>query len=139
RRDHSGGAGALVQRLARRIGYTPATMSQKLWGPQRLNLQVVEVIHECRRGAQDELLYRWLKPILDAYSSTEAPPLVPATWNLEQEADAHEDIAELAYTLEPTDVNLDRLIRALDRQVLRSTALRDALVVEQQRRRSHGA
>lgn len=126
-RVHSGGENAVATRLARRLGYTPGTASQKLWGSQRLNLQVVQVIRICREAGQEELLYRWLKPVLDAYTGTEAPPLVAATWNLEQEADGAEDVAAIAYHLNRTPENRDRLIRALDRQIVRSIALRDAL------------
>jgi len=76
---HYGGPEAIVNRLARRLGYTPGTVGQKLWGHHNLRDQVLAIIAECRRADQEQLLYRWIKPILDCYASTEAPP-PPKTW-----------------------------------------------------------
>lgn len=78
---------------------------------------------------------RFAEPLMAALERRAPPPLCPATWNLAQEADSSEDVAELAYQQEPTDKNLDRLIQAKDREIVREIALRDALLVEQRRRR----
>lgn len=136
-RNHSGGETALVTKLARRLGYTPATMSQKLWGNGRLNLQVVEVIRLCRQEGQEELLAKWLRPVIDAYEQRAVTPVTDRRlWAVAQEADAAEDVAELAYQMDPSDANLERLIQAKGREIIREHAVLDALAVEQKRRRA---
>lgn len=83
-----------------------------------------------------ERLARFMRPILAAYQGRQAPPLCAATWNLAQEADASEDVAELAYQLEPTEQNLDRCIRATERSVQREEAKLLALYAERDRLRT---
>ncbi len=132
---NTGKSDPLGRYLAPRLGLKPLSVEALLRGPQAINLRVAAIITAFRALGDDERLARFWGPMARAYEQREAPPLVDATWHLAQQADAGEDVDELAYQLDPSDAKLDRLIRAKDRAILREVALRDALVAEQQRRR----
>lgn len=131
----SGRSDPLCRYVGPRIGLTPASAEQLLRGPRAINLRCAAYVEGFRK-LQDEIrLARFMAPILRAYEQREAPPLVPAVWNIAQAADAKEDVDEVAYHLDPTDGNLERLIRSTEIAVIREMAKLDALRAEQQRRR----
>lgn len=122
--------------VAPQLGLTPASAAQLLRGPQAINLRCAHYIGAFRALGDDIRLARFWDPMQRAYDQREAPPLCDAVIHLAQEADAAEDVAETDFLLDRSDANLDRLIRASDRDILRETARRDALVAEQARRRA---
>jgi len=117
------------------IGLTPASAEQLLKGHQAINLRCAHYVEAFRKLGDDVRLARFWEPLQRAYDCREAPPLVNATWLLEQAADTKEDVSELAFQLDPSDANLERYIRDKEAEIYRGLALIDALRAEQQRRR----
>lgn len=116
------------------LGITPASAMHLLKGRQAINLRCAHYITAFRQLSDDVRLARFWEPMIKAYDQREAPPLVAATWQLAQAADAREEISELAYLMDQSDTNLDRCIRDKEAEVVREMALLDALRAEQRRR-----
>lgn len=117
------------------LGLTPASAEHLLKGRQAINLRCARYIEAFRKLGDDLRLARFWEPMVKAYDQRQAPPLVAATWQLAQAADAREEVSELAYMCDQSDANLDRCIRDKEAEVYRGLALIDALKAEQQRRR----
>lgn len=127
----SGREDPVAAALALKWGLQPKSVEHLLSGPQSVFRRAAEAIAEFRAQGADARLERATRELCAAIEHREAPPLVPATWNLAQEADCAEDVAELAYQQDPSPANLDRLIRAKSREIMREHALLDALVQKQ--------
>lgn len=119
--------------VAPQLGCAPKTAQHRIRELPQECAAVIKAFHALGDGLR---LERFVRPILTAYEQREAPPLVPATWTLAQEADSAEESRETAFHLDPSDANLDRYIRALEAQQQRGDALLMAARAEQQRRRS---
>lgn len=78
---------------------------------------------------------RFMKRIRAADRQETAPPLVPATFQLAQEADSREDMAETAYLSDHSDAHLARLIAASEEERRWQDARLLALYAERDRRR----
>jgi len=117
--------------LAMKWGMQPKSVEHLLSGPQSIFRRAAEAIAEFRQQGATLRLDRATRELCAALEQREAPPLVPATWNMAQEADCAEDVAELAYQQDPSAANLDRLIRAKSREIMKEHALLDALVAKQ--------
>jgi len=128
----SGRADPVAKYVAPRLGMRPGAVEQLM---KQVNHRCAAIVAAFVALGDLERGERFVRPILTAWDGRQAPPLVAATWHLAQQADAGEDVDELAYQLDPSDANLDRLIRAKDRAILREVALRDALVAKQAKRR----
>lgn len=131
---NDGQADPVARYVAPCLGLTPASAAQLLKGRQAINLRCAHYITAFRHLGDDVRLARFWEPLIKAYDQREAPPLVDATWLLAQTADAKEDVDELAFQLDPSDANLDRLIRSTETEIIRETAKLDALRAEQRRR-----
>ena len=128
----SGRADPVARYVAPRLGMRPASVEQLM---KQVNHRCAAIVAAFVALGDLERGERFVRPIVAAWDQRQAPPLVDATWHLAQQADAGEEVAELAYQLDPSETNLDRLIRSKDREILHAIALRDALLEEQQRRR----
>lgn len=133
RRWRTGHSDPVARFVSVEFGLTPKTCEHRIRNLPRECAAVIRAFHALGDGVR---LERFVRPILTAYEQREAPPLVPATWTLAQDADAHEERAETAYHIDPSDGNLDRYVRALEAQQQRGDALLMAARAEQQRRRS---
>lgn len=112
------------------LGLTPGSAEHLLKGRQAINLRCAHYIAAFRRLGDDIRLARFWEPMLHAYEQREAPPLVAATWQIAQDADGREDSVEMAYQLDPSPANRERLIRAKELTVVKELALIDALRAE---------
>jgi len=128
----SGRADPVAKYVAPRLGMRPASVEQLM---KQVNHRCAAIVSAFVALGDTERGERFIRPILAAWEHRAAPPLCDAVIHLAQEADAAEDVAESDFLLDRSDANLDRLIRFSDREILRETARRDALVAEQLRRR----
>lgn len=119
--------------LSPQLGLAPKTVRNRIC---ELPTECAAVIRAFRQLGDETRLASFAAPILRALEGREAPPDVPATWTRAQQADASEDVAELAYKCEPSDANLARLIASTRETIRHETAKLDMLEAEQQRRRS---
>jgi len=133
----SGRSDPVARYVAPRLGLTPASAEQLLKGHQAINIRCAHYVGAFRALGDDVRLARFWEPLQRAYDCREAPPLVAATWLLEQTADTKEDVTELAFQLEPSDANLERYLRDKEAEIYRGLALVDALRAEQRRRGLH--
>lgn len=131
---NNGKSDPVARYLSPVLGLKPLSVEQLLRGPQAINLRCAHIVGAFRALGDDLRLARFWDPMQRAYDQREAPPLVDATWLLEQAADTKEDLSELAYQLDPSDANLERYIRDKEAEIIRGMALLDALRVEQQQR-----
>src|SRR5690348_15601529 len=94
---HSGGASALAVRVGRRLGCTPGTAEQKLWGNCRLTIdELAAAVEECVAAGRRDVADRLTRPIIAALSGPRAHAL-PAVAVHAREADAAEDVAETRF------------------------------------------
>lgn len=133
---NNGKSDPVARYLSPVLGLKPLSVEQLLKGPQAINLRCAHIIGAFRALRDDIRLARFWDPMVKAYEQREAPPLVDATWLLEQAADTKEDVSELAFQLDPSDANLERYIRDKEAEIVRGCALLDALKAEQCRRES---
>lgn len=131
RRWAGGRSDPVARYAAPGLGMKPQSVAHLM---RDLGPRCAHIIGAFRALKDDVRLARFMAPILAALDGREAPPLVPATFELAQQADAREDIDEVAYLLTPSDQNLERLIRSSEMEILRQTARLDALKAEQNRR-----
>lgn len=132
RRWLAGHSDPVARFAAPQLGCAPKTAEHRI---RELPQECATIIRAFQALGDTVRLERFARPILTAYDQREAPPLVAATWNLAEEADAAEQIAETAYQHDPSDANLDRLIRASEAEIQRGEARLLALYVERDRRR----
>jgi hypothetical protein len=118
--------------LRAQLGLSPKTIQHRI---DELPHECAAVIRTFNRHGAHARRDRFMRGILAAYHELEAPPLVPATWQLAQEADAREECRETAFQTDPSDVNLERLIRASESEIQCQDARLMALYVERDRRR----
>lgn len=121
----------IARALAQKWGRTPKTVEHELSGPHSIFLRCADAIREYRAQGAENRLARASRELLAALEGREAPPLCAAVWHQAAEADAAEEVCESDYRHDPSPANRDRYIRALDREILRQTALRDALLADE--------
>lgn len=122
----------VLRQVAGDLGRTEGGVNQEIHGYQGVVKRLKRLLEklvafgghvQARRIADD------LRAV--AYQQN-PPPDVPASWNLAQEADASEDMAELAYQLERTPQNRERLIRWKEKAQQREDALLLLLYAERE-------
>lgn len=118
--------------VARRLGIAPKTAEHRL---RELPREVIAFIEEFQDQGAELRLRRFTQLMVAALERRVAPPLCDATFDLSQRADSAEEIAETCYNRNPSDVNLDRLIRASEDEQRYGEARLLALFVERDRRR----
>lgn len=128
----AGHSDPVARYVAPQLGCAPKTAQHRI---RELPMECAAVIRAFRALGDETRLARFMAPIAAASEQREAPPLVPATWTLAQDADAREDCAETAYLADPSDKNLDRLIRESEAERQRQGARLLALYGERDRRR----
>ena len=97
--------------------------------------RVAAIVRGFRACGDDLRRQRFMAEILAANEGREAPPLCPATWQRAEDADNREESAEVAYHTDPSDANLERLIRASEEEHRWQDARLLALYAERDRRR----
>lgn len=128
----SGKEDPIAAGVAKRLGIATKTAEHLL---RELPGKVVAVLEEFEAQGADLRRGRFTRRIIAALEHREAPPLCPATWQLAQDADTREDSAETAYHTDPSDANLNRLIRATEAEIQKQDAKLLALCAERDRRR----
>lgn len=131
RRWGGGRSDPVARHAAPGLGMRPQSVAHLM---RDLGPRCAHIIGAFRALNDDARLARFMAPIYAALEGREPPPLVPATFELAQQADSREDVDEVAYLLTPSDQNLERLIRSSEMEILRETARLDALKAEQNRR-----
>jgi len=134
RRSHSGGASALVHRLALAYGRSPAGMSQALYGPVSIPNRMEDLLFKLVRFGAVDLARRLLHRLTAVVEQRAVQPPTIALRLESQEIDQREDVLELAFELDRSDENLDRLVRAKEKSAYLMLAECDALKAEQRRR-----
>lgn len=125
----------IATRIAARLGLRPMAVEKLLWGPDNVFDRATVAVEEFVGSHARARIEKPMRRLLAAYGERTTPPLCGATFNLAQEADAAEDVAETAYLSDPSDVNLDRLIAKSEREIQREESRLLALHAERIRRR----
>lgn len=136
-RANSSRRGSLVGKLSRALGRTPAGTSQALYGADSMPNKVERLLFQlCRFGASE--LAGKIVARFHAIVQGRTPEPLSANLKLDaQRVDADEEVAQLAYELDPSDVNLERYARSEEKQAYTSTELAMSLRAEQKRRGAH--
>lgn len=125
-RRESPSSDSLVVRVGKALGWRESTTSQRLWGPDSLNQRCARVVVVFRTAGADEALQRWLAPI-DLARTGEAPRLTDELRIEEEQADAAEAVAQVAYDRCESRETAAALVRKLDAEIASSVKLRHAL------------
>lgn len=118
--------------VGRKLGLAPKTAEHRL---RELPREVVAFIDEFYAQGAELRGARFTRLIRAALERRTAPPLCDATFDLTQQADSAEEVAETAFNRNGSDANLDRLIRASEEEQCRGDARLLALYAERDRRR----
>lgn len=122
----------ICQDVAEDLFISPKTAEHWL---RELPREVVAFLRAFNRHGAGARKERFMREIRAADAEREAPPLVPATWQRAQEADAKEDAAETAYLSDHSDANLERLIRCAEEEIRQEESRLLGLYAERDQRR----
>lgn len=134
KRKHCGGADALPERIARALGWRRHRAEAAIWGPFNYAETTARIIRALREAGATDTLAKFTAPIREALESPRPVADLNLALDAEQEADSAEDVSELRFLRDRTDVSLAAAIRAEERAAYRACALVDALKAEQERR-----
>ncbi len=126
---------SLIRRLAGEYHLTPGSASQFLYGPVGLPARMEALFSKLVAFGAVPLAERILGRFQAAVDGRPAPALDAPLALTAQQADSDEDVAEIAFSLDPSDENLERYARATERQSYTSSEKALALRAEQRRRK----
>lgn len=120
--------GSLLRKLAGAYRRSPGGMSQTLYNktvglPARMRRLLEKM---CAFGGRD-LARKIVAELKDAVDTVPPAPLTATLRLHAQQVDGEEEVAELAYGLDPSAANLERLARAKEKQGLTSLAEAESL------------
>lgn len=117
---------SVVRQFSEAAGIKPSTAAQLISGNGKLVDRLVKILHACRTSQNPALADRIMRPLLEAWCE---PPVVQYGPHLLRDAvkaDAQEDVVRTEWQLGEAD--LDRYLRALDREIAEKCLLRESLM-----------
>jgi len=129
-RRHWGGSEALVGRVALALGVRGWRASELMWGARSAAAIAATIIRTLKTAQADEALVHFLQPIDLALLAATPEPFSPALIIAEQEADAAEDVAEMAMLATATPATKRAYLRRLEAAIGAAQRLRASLLVE---------
>lgn len=134
RRWGSGKSDPVARAASATLGLSERYIEHLIRAKNGLNIRCAELIKAYRALGDDVRLERFFGPIRAAYENRNPQVLSTELVQSEQEADCAEDVAELRFWQSRSDKDLSLAIRAMDTAIVRQVAVRDAMVLEEQRR-----
>lgn len=128
-RDHQPGD-KVAALAARRCGVELATVHAWLYGRGRVNLRAALLISCFRDTDEHHRLVRWMAPVEAALRGILAPADSSALAIQAATADQDEDVAEVAYLVNPCAATALQLVRAIDTERALQLERRQALVAK---------
>lgn len=127
-RRHYATPDSVAVRFAQAIGVTAPHAAQLAWGNHNLRDRVIAFITVCHTARREDVLRRWMQPILDAFHSRPPVPWTPALELEAQAADNRAETERTRYLLHATKAEAEARVRAIDQDMLELATLRSALV-----------
>ena len=129
--------GSLAIRFADATGRTPQVASQRLYGGNRLQDDLLAFIRICQEDNRRAELEAFLRPAFAAMNDIEPEPLTDALLVEDAKASAQEQVERSEFQAAKTDAELDDLIKSSLHDAMVSYRVYDAAIAERHRRRAN--